>query len=377
MKEYNIAILGGDGIGPEVTAEARGVVDRAAEIFGFSLSWRQFPFGADYYLEHGHALPPAALAELADFDAMLLGAVGDPRVKPGPLEHEILLTLRFHFDQYVNLRPALSFPGVALPVPLKEGEKIDSVVVRENTEDLYMGVGGGGTGRFAVPVSAKRGLYNFSGEIRGQLPDTVEAAFSLGMMTRPAIERITRYAFNLARTRGEKKVHVVSKANAVPHLYGFWDRVSKETATREFPDVEYASVNVDAMCYLMARNPVGWGVVLCPNLFGDIVSDLLSGLAGGLGLSAAGNIGERLSMFEPVHGSAPAIAGTGKANPLAAILSASLMLAHLGEKDAAAAVEGTVRRYLASDLPKPFEQGGPATTCEVGRMVRELIGKGR
>lgn len=369
MKIYDIAVLPGDGVGLEVTDEARKVVDAASDKFGFSVKWREFPYGGGYYLEHGHALPESALAEMADHHAMLLGAIGDPRVPPGPLEQEILLALRFHFDQYVNLRPALSFPSVPLPVTLPEGATMNAVVVRENTEDLYMGMGGKGTGEFSIPLSAARGLYEFTGTIEVDFRDNVEAALSLGMMTRPGIERITRYAFGLARTRGEKKMHVVSKANAVPHLYGFWDKIASETAAREFPDIEYIPLNVDAACYLMARDPSLWGVVLCPNLFGDIVSDLLSGLAGGLGLAAAGNIGDKLSMFEPVHGSAPTIAHTGRANPLAAILSAAMLLEHVGESEAASSIDNAVRHYLASNQPKPIEQGGTATTQEVGDLV--------
>ena len=373
MKKYNVAVVGGDGIGPEVTGEGRKVLDAAADKFGFGISWKEYPFGAEYYLKNGVGIPQSALTELANHDALYLGAIGDPRIPPGPLEQEILLTLRFHFDQYINLRPAENFPGVPLPVPLPEGETLDVVVVRENTEDLYMGMGGNGTGSFDLPISATRGLYEFSGNVSVRLPDDVEAAFSLGAMTRPGTERIARYAFNLARERGEKKVTVVSKANAVPHLYGFWDKVTREVAKAEFPEIEYTSVNVDAICYLMARTPSGWGVVLCPNLFGDIVSDLMSGLAGGLGLAAAANIGDGLSMFEPVHGSAPTIAGTGRANPLAAILSGAMLLNHLGEKEAAKAVEQAVRAYLASGQPMPIEQGGSATTTQVGTLVAQFI----
>lgn len=372
MQTHDIAILPGDGVGPEVTAEARKVVEAAGRVYGFAVAWREFPFGAEYYLAHGHALPASALAELADYDALLLGAIGDPRVKPGPLEQEILLALRFHFDQYVNLRPAFSFPGVPLPVALPPGRCIDAIVVRENTEDLYMGLGGSGQGAFSVPVSATRKLYDFKGSLGVEFPSGLEAGISIGMMTRPAVERIARYAFALARERGETTLRVVTKANAVPHLYGFWDKVVLETAT-EFPDIACALVNVDAACYLLARDPGAWGVLLCPNLFGDIVSDLLSGLSGGLGLAAAGNIGEQLSMFEPVHGSAPDIAGSGRANPLAAILSAVLMLRHLGRKEAADAVERAVRGYLASDDPKPIEQGGAAVTSQVGDRIRERV----
>ncbi len=369
MKTYRIAVLAGDGIGPEVTGEAKKCLDAAAGKFGFSLRWSDFPFGADYYLRHGAALPAGALDDMAANDAMLLGAIGDPRVPPGPLEQEILLKLRFHFDQFVNLRPTKSFPGIPVPVALPEGKQMDAVIVRENTEDLYMGMGGAGNGAYAVPVTAERGLYSLAGRVDLSLPEGMESAFSLGFMSGEGARRVTRYACDLATQRGEAKVTAVSKANAVPHLYGFWDRVTRETAG-EYAGLEYASVNVDAMCYLMARNPLEWGVVLCPNLFGDIVSDLLSALAGGLGLAAAGNIGDGLSMFEPVHGSAPAIAGTGKANPLAAIMSGAMLLRHVGERDAAAAVEKAVEEYLASDRPKPIEQGGPATTAQVGDAVR-------
>lgn len=372
MAKYDVAVVAGDGIGPEVTGEARKVVDACGDRFGFSVCWQDFPFGAEYYLANGVALPGSAFSELAQYDAMLLGAIGDPRVPPGPLEQEILLALRFHFDQYVNLRPALSYPGVSLPVAIPGGGKIDAVVVRENTEDLYMGIGGAGSGRISAPVSVSRGLYNFSGSIDMEFPGSVDAAFSLGVMTRRGVERIARFAFDLAARRGEKKVTVVSKANAVPHLYGFWDRVTREVAA-EYKAIEYVGVNVDAICYLLVREPAGWGVVLCPNLFGDIVSDLFSGLAGGLGLAAAGNIGEGLSMFESVHGSAPALRGTGEANPLAAILSAGMLLDYLGEVDAAEALDGAVRGYLVGGESLPVEQGGCATTVEVGDRVRDRV----
>ncbi len=373
MKQYDLGILAGDGIGPEVTAEARKCVDAAGALFGFSAAWKEYPFGAEHYLKHREALPQSAFGDMGGHDAMLMGAIGDPRVPPGPLEQEILLALRFHFDQYVNLRPAQSFPGIPLPVALPEGRELDCVIVRENTEDLYMGIGAAGTGRFSRALEAARGLYSLRGAIEIDLPEGIDCGYSVGLMTRPAVERVTRYAFDLAKRRGENKVTVVSKANAVPQLYGFWDKVVAETAAREFPGMEYSILNVDAVCYLLARAPAGWGVMLCPNLFGDIVSDLMSALAGGLGLAAAGNIGDGLSMFEPVHGSAPTIAGTGRANPLAAILSGSMMLSHLGEHEAAAAVTNAVRAYLTSGRPLPVEQGGAATTVEVGDLVREFL----
>ncbi len=373
MKHHAIAYLPGDGIGPEVMWEARQCLDAAGARFGFSLKWSDYPFGAGYYQAEKVALPAGALGEFAGHDAMLLGAIGDPRVPPGILEQEILLTLRFHFDQYVNLRPAQAYPGIKLPVELPAGEKMDVVVVRENTEDFYMGLGGVGTGAISGPVRAKRGLYELRGEVWLETADAVETAFSLGCLSRPAVERITRYAARLVSKRGEKKLTVVSKANAVPHLYGFWDRVVKETLAGEFPDLSCQILNVDALCYHLVRKPWGWGVLLCPNLFGDIVSDLLSGLAGGLGMAAAGNIGAGLSMFEPVHGSAPDIAGRDAANPLAGILSGAMLLRHIGEAEAAAALEEAVRGYLHAGIELPLEVGGGAGTGRVGELVRQRL----
>ena len=372
MTKHLIAVLPGDGIGPEVIGAATKVAEAAAAKFGFELEWNHFPFGAGYYLEHNVVLPNSALDDMAECRAMLLGAVGDPRVKPGPLEQGLLLALRFHFDQYLNLRPAQSFPNVATPVEIPEGQSLDIAIVRENTEDLYMGLGGRGRGRLEQHLETKRELYELSGDISLRLLPDQDAAFSLGLMTRPGVARITRKAGEMARQRGERKLHVISKANAVPHLYGFWDEITKEVAAAEFPDLELASVNVDAMCYLLPRQPLDYGVLLCPNLFGDIVSDLASALAGGLGLAASGNIGDGLSMFEPVHGSAPTITGTGKATPLAAILSVAMLLGHIGETQAAAAVEKAVRNYLAGP-EKPFELGGNSDLNTVRDRVLALI----
>lgn len=371
MTKYIIATLPGDGIGPEVVSETRRVCDQAARIYGFELKWVDFPFGATYYLEHKVALPHSALDDLGACQAMLLGAVGDPRVKPGPLEQELLLALRFHFDQFLNLRPALSYPKVCGPVDFGGG-RLDTVVIRENTEDFYMGLGGKGLGSIEQKLGTKRGLYELSGQVSLKLSPEREVAFSLGIMTRPAIERITRKAGEKAQARGESTVHMATKSNAVPSLYGFWDEITTQTMANEFSDLTLLPVNVDALCYLLPRQPLDYGVILCPNLFGDIVSDLLSALAGGLGLAASGNIGDGLSMFEPVHGSAPTIAGTGRANPLAAILSGALMLHHLNLTEAAQAVDQAVFDYL-SGQDKPFELGGQDDLVTVGCKVAALI----
>ena len=369
--KHIISVLPGDGIGPEVIGEARKVADAAASKFGFEIAWKEFPFGAVYYLENSLVLPAGALDDMAEGEALLLGAVGDPRVKPGPLEQELLLALRFYFDQYLNLRPALSYPNVATPVPLPSGSRLNVAVIRENTEDFYMGLGGLGRGCLEQILLAKRGLYDLSGTVKLRLNKDHDLAFSLGLMSKPAVARITRKAGEMARARGEKKVQVATKSNAVPHLYGFWDQTVRETAA-EFSDLEFTFVNVDALCYLLPRQPLDFGVLLCPNLFGDIVSDLMSALAGGLGLAASGNIGDGLSMFEPVHGSAPTIAGTGQANPLAAIMSMAMMLEHLGLTEASKAVDQAVFDYLSGSA-KPFELGGRDNLKTVGDKVAALI----
>jgi 3-isopropylmalate dehydrogenase len=379
VKSYKIALLPGDGIGPEVTAEAVKAVETAGARHDFKVEWVTYPFGASHYNRTGEILPESALAEMGCCDAMMLGAVGDPSVKPGILERGILLKLRFHFDQYINLRPARSYKNVACPVPLPEGVCINSVVVRENTEDFYMGVGAvTEEGGVNVPFETERGPYKLSGRLTADFHPDCPAALQVGVLTRPGVERVTRYAFDLAKKRGEKEVVLASKANAVPFLYGFLDEETRRAAeTEKYTGIALAIRNVDALCYQLARKPWGYGVILCPNLFGDIVSDLLSALTGGLGLGAGGNIGEKLSMFEPVHGSAPDIAGTGKANPLAAILCAAMMLGHIGESAGAKAIDAAVTSYLEdSGVPaseKPAELGGDALCRTVGDSVAGKI----
>lgn len=375
MKKYTIAWVPGDGIGPEVTGETKKTLSRAGEKFGFTLEWREFPYGAKHYLTTGEILPESAFGQMEECDAMLLGAIGDPAVKPGVLEHGILLAMRFRFDQYINLRPALSFPRVPTPVPLC-GRRIDSVVVRENTEDLYMGIGGvTENGKMYFPVDTKRGRYTLTGGLELQTEPGCPYAAQIAVNTRPAVERITRYACDLAKKRGETTVTTVSKSNAVSELYGFFEETVKEVMAGEYPELKYAMTNVDALCYHLVRNPTGYGVLLCPNLFGDIISDLQAGLAGGLGTAAGGNIGDGLSMFEPVHGSAPDIAGTGRANPVAAILSGALLLRHLSETKAAEAVEEAVARFLenAGEGELPYEFGGSASFSMVGDAVTAKI----
>jgi 3-isopropylmalate dehydrogenase len=373
LRKSIIATIAGDGIGPEVITEARKVTDAAGHIFGFRVDWKMYPFGGQHYLDTGDILPESSLDEIAKCDALLLGAIGHPEVKPGILERGILLKLRFRFDQYINLRPARTFGGVATPIP---GLVMDTVVVRENTEDFYMGIGGRGNGTLLESsFSVKRGLYKAEGEIWLAFDKALPCAAQIGLATEPAVRRATAWACEKALQRGESTVTLASKANALPVIYGFWDEIASDEASRH--GVSLNTVNVDALCYHLVRNPGNYGVILAPNMFGDIVSDLLAGLAGGLGTAAGANIGDDVSMFEPVHGSAPDIAGTGKSNPVAAILTAGMMMDHIGERDAARCIERAVCDYLSQSPPEllPIELGGGADTSRCGDTIIEIINR--
>ncbi|MDR1138104.1 MAG: isocitrate/isopropylmalate dehydrogenase family protein [Synergistaceae bacterium] len=372
---YEIAVIAGDGIGPEVIREARKVAEAAASLEKASLEWDEYPFGASHYLDTGEILPEAAIADMSCRDAMLLGAIGSPQVKPGVLERGILLSLRFVFDQYVNLRPAKSLPNVPTPVSACV-KAIDSLVVRENTEDLYMGLGGiYESGEANLPISLERGGYSLRGSMELSISPGMPFAAQVALNTRHGVTRVTRYACEAARNRGEDRVTIVTKSNAAPALYGYFEDTAKGVIEAEYPSMKFDVVNVDALCYHLSRNPAAYGVLLCPNLFGDIVSDLQAGLAGGLGTAAGGNIGDGLSMFEPVHGSAPDIAGTGKANPIAAILSAAMMLRHIGLNLAADSVSRAVNDYLSrsSGAGLPYEFGGELPCSKVGDEVLKKL----
>ena len=377
--KYRIAVIAGDGIGPEVIGEARRTAEAAASLEGAAVEWMDYPFGAAYYLEKNEILPETALAEIGEADALLLGAIGSPHVKPGILERGILLNLRFVFDQYINLRPAKSLPNVPTPVPLG-GKTMDSVVIRENTEDLYMGLGGiyndGGNGNsFETALDLERGGYSLRGKLSLSISPDMSFAAQVALNTRHGVERITRYACETAVARGEDRVTIVTKSNAAPALYGFFEDAAKRVIEAEYPQIKWDTANVDALCYHLVRDPMAYGVLLCPNLFGDIVSDLQAGLSGGLGTAAGANIGDGLSMFEPVHGSAPDIAGTGRANPIAAILSSSLLMRHLGLAASASAIETAVNGYLESAPERefPFEFGGGFSCREVGGAILKRI----
>jgi len=323
MKSFNLAVIGGDGIGPEVVAEGLKVLDVVAANYGVEFKKTNYELGAKYWHKTGETLPDSVLTELAKADVILLGAVGDPTVPSGVLERGLLLKLRFAFDHYVNLRPAKLHPGVKSP--LVNSDSIDFIVVREGTEGPYVGAGG------TLAVGTKD-----------------EIATEESLNTRRGAERVIRDAFARAQLRPRKKLTLVHKNNVLTRAGGLWTRTFNEVA-KEFPDITTDYLHVDAASMFFVTNPERFDVVVTDNLFGDILTDIAAAICGGIGLAASGNInptGEFPSMFEPVHGSAPDIAGKSLADPTATVMSVAMMLSHLGLTDAAADIE----RAVAADL---------------------------
>ncbi len=322
-REYNLAVIGGDGIGPEVTAVALEAINKVTAGSGVSFKTTEYDLGARRYLAKGETITQDDLDSLKQHDAILLGAIGDPRVPSGILERQLLLKLRFSFDHYVNLRPTKLYPGVTSP--LAEPGEVDFVVVREGTEGLYVGNGGG---------------------IRVGTPN--EVANETSVNTAFGVERVVRYAFELAANRDRKKLTLVHKHNVLVHAGSLWQRTVDRVA-EEFPSVKTDYLHIDAATIFMVTNPERFDVIVTDNLFGDIITDLAAAIGGGIGLGASGNInpdGDYPSMFEPVHGSAPDIAGKNLADPTAAVLSAALLLEHIKNPVAAARIE----RAVADDL---------------------------
>ncbi|CAN5229249.1 tartrate dehydrogenase [soil metagenome] len=347
---YRVAGIPGDGIGVEVLAAARTVLDHAAALHGFELAWTEFDWSCQRYLDTGAMMPPDGLDELRSHDAVFLGAVGYPGVPDHVSLWGLLIPIRRAFGQYVNLRPVRLLPGVRSPLAGRGPEDVDLVVVRENSEGEYSQIGGRhgqGAEEFAVQ----------------------EAIF-----TRRGIERIARYAFELARGR-RRRVCSATKSNGIVHTMPFWDEVVAGVAA-EYPDVAYEQMHVDALAARMVLAPDRLDVVVGSNLFGDILSDLAAAVAGSLGVAPSGNINpsrEFPSMFESVHGSAPDIAGQGIANPVAQILAGAMMLEHLGQTEAADAVRAAVDGVLAARQVLTADLGGTATTARMAETVCRLL----
>jgi tartrate dehydrogenase/decarboxylase/D-malate dehydrogenase len=353
VKTHKIAVIAGDGIGPEVIAEGVKVLNAAAAKDGsFAFEFEHFPWGCDYYLEQGRMMPPDALETLKRFDAIFLGAVGYPGVPDHVSLRDLLLVIRHDFDQYVNIRPVKLLKGAPCPLKGVAREDVDMVFIRENSEGEYSG----------------SGAWLYKGTPR-------ETVIQDGVFSRHGTERIMRYAYDLARREG-RTLTSISKGNALNYSMVFWDQIFAEVG-REYPDVETHSYLVDAAAMFMVKDPKRFQVVVASNLFGDILTDLGAAIAGGMGLAAGANINpERKfpSMFEPIHGSAPDIAGKGLANPLATVWSASQMLDFLGHPDSAKSLLDAIERLLVEQSPLTPDLGGTATTSEVGTAIARLVG---
>src|SRR3989338_4099361 len=346
-KTYRIAVIPGDGTGPEVIREGTKVLDAAASRAGFRVEWRPYDLGGARYLKTGETLPETVLKELRDTDAIYLGAIGHPDVKPGILEQGILLALRFTLDQYINLRPVKLYPGVWTPLRDKGPEHIDFVVVRENTEGLYAGAGG-----FLRKGTAE------------------EVALQTSINPRHGVERCVRYAFDYPRKRAkDKKLTFCGKTNVLTYAHDLWQRVFSAVA-KEYPDIQTDYTHVDACCMWMVKNPEGFDVIVTDNMFGDIITDLGAMIQGGMGIAAGGNLNpEGVSMFEPIGGSAPKYTGLNVINPLAAICAGSMMIDQLGETKAAQEIENAVMNITKNNLKSLSAGKMGYGTKEVGDLV--------
>jgi 3-isopropylmalate dehydrogenase len=349
-KSYNIAVIPGDGTGPEVIREGVKVLCAVSSKFGFKLNFHNYDFGGERYIRTGEVLPDSAIDELKKYDAIYLGAVGHPDVKPGILEKGLLLKLRFSLDQYINLRPVKLYSEKFCPLKDKKPEDIDFVVVRENTEGLYVGSGG----------FLKKGT-----------PD--EVALQEMICTRKGVERCIRYAFNCANNREKKKLTLCGKTNVLTYGWDLWERTFNEVA-KEYTNVKTDYAHVDATCMWMIKNPEWFSVIVTDNMFGDIITDLGAIIQGGMGIAAGGNINpEGVSMFEPIGGSAPKYTGKDVINPLACICAGQMMLEEIGEKDAAKTLEDAVIKVVREKLQSLAAGKMGYSTTEVGDLVAEYI----
>jgi len=348
---YKIAVIPGDGTGPEVIAQGLKILEVVAEKEKFTYRLTYYDFGGERYLKTGELLPDSGIDELKKMHAIYLGAIGHPEVKPGILEKGILLRLRFELDQYINLRPVKLYPGVDCPLKNKGPEEIDFVVIRENTEGLYVGAGG----------FLKKGT-----------PD--EVAIQESINTRKGVERCIRYAFDFCQKRGKKrKLTLCGKTNVLTYAHDLWQRVFDEVS-KEYPNIKIDYANVDAICMWMVKNPEWFDVIVTDNMFGDIITDLGAMIQGGMGIAAGGNINPRgTSMFEPIGGSAPKYTGKNVINPLAAISALQMMLEHIGELNSARIIEQAIVKVITQDLESMSAGEMGHTTSEVGDLVVKYI----
>ncbi len=353
MKNYHISVIPGDGIGPEVINEGIRVLEQVASIYGFLLRFERYPWGSEYYFKNGSMMSGTGLEELKGADAIYVGAVGDPRLPDNVTLGGLLLPLRQTFQQYANVRPAYLFDGVASPLSGQSPGSIDCVVVRENTEGEYSQVGGW--------------IHRNQGQ---------EVAVQTSVFTHSGAEQIIRYAFELAVKRNRKhKVTSITKSNALGFTMGLWDQVFREVS-QQYPQIQTESILVDAACMDLIRRPQEFDVLVASNLFGDIISEIAAAVTGSLGLAPSANLnpeGHYPSMFEPIHGSVPDIAGKGVANPVAAILAGQMMLEFLGQLQGSQCIHNSVAAYLRESQNKTPDVGGKATCREASSEIVNLL----
>ncbi len=352
MKNYHIGVIPGDGTGPEVVREGLKILEAAARKFGFKYETIIYPFGGEHYKKTGETLPDSAIEEFKKLNALYLGAIGHPDVKPGILEQGILLKIRFSLDQYINLRPVKLYPNVWTPIKDKGPEDIDFVVVRENTEGLYVGAGG----------FLRRGT-------------PFEVAIQESINTRKGVERCIRFAFEYTMKRNKKKkLTLCGKTNVLTYAFDLWERTFYEVA-KEYPEVQTDYAHVDATTMWMVKNPEWFDVIVTDNMFGDIITDLGAMIQGGMGVAAGGNINpEGVSMFEPIGGSAPKYTGQNVINPIAAICAMGMLLDNVGESEASQAVENAVIKALETGKIKSMNAGKMGmSTQEVGDLIASFI----
>src|SRR3989338_5816934 len=373
MKTYKIAKMPGDGIGPEIIAEGVKVLDKAAELNHFNIEWVDYDNGADKYLRTGELITEDTLKEIKKTcKAIYLGALGDPRCKPGILEKGILLKTRFYFDQYVNLRPIKLLEGVSCPLKDKAPKDINFTVVRENTEDFYVGIGGSvkkGKNKDTLEVLREAYKVKFNLDIE----NTDEIAYQIGVISKNGADRVIKYGFELAKKEKAETAYFVDKANVLSDIYGFW-RENVEKVSKNYPKIKPEFMFVDAITMWFVKNPEWFKVVITPNMFGDIITDLGAMIQGGLGLAPGGNINpDGISMFEPIHGSAPKYKGMNVANPIATIWAGAMMLDELGEGKASKQIIAAVEKVLKEGMVKTKDLGGKSKTTEMGDAIAKKL----
>jgi isocitrate/isopropylmalate dehydrogenase len=371
MSKYIVAEIPGDGIGQEVVGEARKVLDTVGQVTGINWEWRHFPFGAERVLKTGISVSDEDLEQVGKCDAIMLGALGDPRVSEKILQTGGVLKLRFNFDQYVNLRPIKLYPGVDSPLKDKKAGDINFYVVRENSEDFYISLGDHFEGNsYRGDIHLDRRLYKATFGMDISVNPPQKMGFHIGALTAQGAERVARYAFELAKRKGMTRVTAIDKVNVLGEMYDIWRETIKRVAS-EYPGIELEFALIDAITMFFVRRPEWYQVVVAPNLFGDIITDLAAALVGGMGMAPGGNINPEggPSMFEPIHGSGPDIAGKGIANPIAAILAGGMMLEHLGEEKSARLLESAVSDVLGAREVRTPDLGGRSSTTQVGEAV--------